>query len=130
MNTEAQTRLAEARAMLAEATSLNDSGQHGAALKQAYHASEHVAVAYLAAVIGQSLPPSDSGYDLFAETIRVPSLHPEFLQEIREVVGDVCTLREAYHPALLEETLPADTQEMIDRVAALLELVEQITENC
>ena len=129
MNTEAQTRLAEAHAMLTEAMRLNDNAQHGAGLKKAFHASEYVAVVYLAAVIGQSLPPSDSGYDLFTKTIRAPSHHPEFLQEIKEIVGDVCILREAYHPALLEETTSRDTQEMIDRVAALLELVERIARN-
>lgn len=127
MNTEAQTRLAEAGAMLAEAQCLNDSGHHGAALKQAYHASEYVAVAYLVAVTGQSLPPNEAAYSLFADTIREPSHHPALLQEIKEAVGKVCALREAYEPALLDETAHRDARQMIDHVAEILQLAEN---NC
>lgn len=130
MSTEAQSKLNEAHALLAEAKRLNDSGQHGVALKEAFQASEHVAVAYLSAATGRSLPPNAPNYDLFVGTIREPNRHPALLQEIREVVGDVSILREAYHPALLDEASPQDTQQMIDHVTALLELVQQIAGNC
>lgn len=112
--------------MLVEAQRLNDSGRHGAALKQAYHASEYVAADYLSAVTGQSLPPNDAVYDLFAETIRNPSRHPALLQEIGEAVGKVCALREAYEPALLDETTPKDAVQMIDCVRRLLELINKL----
>lgn len=125
MNTEAQTRLAEARAILAEATRLNDSGQHGAALKQAYHASEYVAVAYLSAVTGQSLPPSDAAFEQFSETIQEPKRHPDLLSKIEDVVGDVYILREAYEPALLNETTDKDTRQMIGHVVRLLEFTSE-----
>jgi hypothetical protein len=82
--------------MLAEALRLNDAECHGAALKQVYHASEYVATAYLFAVIGQSLSPNDAAYDLFTDTIRDSSHHPALIQGIRETVGKVCALREAY----------------------------------
>lgn len=130
MNTEAQSKLTEASAMLAEAKRLNDSGKHGAALKEAFHASEYVAVAYLSAATSRSLPPNAPNYDLFAGTIREPNRHPALLQEIREVVGDVCVLREAYHPALLDEASPQDTQQMIDHVEGLMELVRECAQIC
>ncbi|MBV8648451.1 hypothetical protein [Paludibacterium sp.] len=124
MNDECQTLLAEVREMLAGADKLNETGQHGAAMEQAYHASEHVAAAYLLATTGRRMPSNDSTYDLFAKTIREPNRHPAALQTIREVVGDVCALREIYEPALLAETSPKDAQQMIDCVAALAGLVE------
>ena len=74
------------------------------------------------------MPPNAPNYDLFARTIREPNRHPALLQEIREIVGDVCVLREAYHPALLDEASLQDAQQLIDHVTALLELVEQIAD--
>ena len=129
MNEESQTRLTEALSLLAEATRLNDNGQHGAALKQAYHATEHMAVAYLSTIAGQSLPPNDAAFDLFSETIQEPNRHPDLLPRIEDVVGDVYVLREAYEPALLDETTPKDAQQMIAHATKLQELVEQITGN-
>ena len=124
MNNECQNLLAEARALLAEAKGLNENGQHGAALEQAYHVSEGVAATYLLATSGQRLPPNDATYDLFAKTIREPNRHPASLQTIREIVGDVCALREAYEPALLDETTAQAAQQMIDHVTGLLKLVK------
>jgi len=92
--------------MLVEAKSLNETGRHGAAMKQAYQASEHVAAAYLLATTGQHLPPNDTTYDLFAKTIREPARHPDMLRKIKETVGKVSALREAYEPVLLDETTP------------------------
>lgn len=129
MNTEAQTRLTEVRAMLAEAQRLNDNGQHGEALKQAYRASEYVAVAYLAAVTGQSLPPNDAAFEQFSETIQEPERNPDLLSKIEDVVGDAYVLREAYEPAILDETSSKDAKQMIDHVEALADLVKEVTEN-
>jgi hypothetical protein len=126
MSEESQTKLAEAHAMLAEAARLNDNGEHGEALKQAYHTSEQIAVVYLSTMTGQSLPSNDTNYDLFAETIREPHRHPALVQKVGEVVGKVCALREAYEPALLDETSLKDAQQMIGHVAALAELVDEI----
>jgi hypothetical protein len=126
MNSECQTLLAQARTMLAEAKSLNENSRHGAAMKRAYDASENIAAAYLSAVIGQCLPPNDATYDLFAKTIREPSRHPASLQKIKEVVGDVCALREAYEPVLLNETISKDAEQMIGCVYGLLELIGEL----
>lgn len=126
MNTEAQTRLAEARAMLEESQRLNDSGQHGAAMKEAYLASEYVADAYLAAVTGQSLPPNDASFEQFSETIQEPERHPDLLSKIEDVIGDVYILREAYEPALLDETTDKDARQMIGHVVRLLEFTSEI----
>lgn len=125
MNSECQTLLAEVSAMLAMAKRLNESGQHGAAMKKAYHATEHVAAAYLLVTTEQRLPPSDSTYHLFAKTIREPDRHPEKLQKIREVVGDISALREAYEPSLLDEITSKDAKQMIERMTTLEKLVEQ-----
>lgn len=129
MNTEVQSRLAEARAMLAEAKRLNDSGQHGTALKKAFHASEYVAATYLSAAIGQSLPPNAATFELFSETIHKPERHPTFLPRIEDVVGDVYVLREAYEPALLDKTTANDAQQMIGYVARMVELVESVADH-
>jgi hypothetical protein len=130
MNKESQTRLADIHTMLTEATRLNENGQHGAALKQAYRASEHLAAAYLLKVTGQSLPPNDTTFELFYETIQEPERHPNLLPRIEDVVGDVYVLREAYEPAILNETSSKDAQQMIGHVIALLVLVDQIIEHC
>lgn len=126
MNDECQNILANARSMLAEAIGLNEIGQHGAAMKQANHASEHVAAAYLLAATDQRMPPNDATYDLFAKTIREPTRHPDMLQKVKETVGKVSALREAYEPALLDETTPQDAQQMIDHVTKLSELVRDV----
>lgn len=91
------------RTMLAEAMRLNAAGQHGAALKQAYHASEYVAVAYLSAVTEQPLQSGPAAFEQFSETIQEPGRHPDLLSSVEDVVSDVCVLREAHHPALLDE---------------------------
>jgi uncharacterized protein (UPF0332 family) len=122
MNNECQSLLAEARAMLDKAKGLNENGQSGAAMKQAYHASEQVAAAYLLAAKGQSSPPDDATYDLFVATIRESTRHQDMQRRIREAVGKVSALREAYEPALLDETTPQDVRQMIDCVAAIAEL--------
>lgn len=127
MNNECQTLLTEARAMLAEAKSLNENGQHGVAIKQAYHASEHVAVAYLLDTTGQCMPQNDATYDLFAKTIREPARHPDMLHKIKETVGKVSALREAYEPALLDETTLQDAQQMIDHVVTLVKLIGELS---
>lgn len=119
--------LAEANAMLDAAKSLNESGQHGAAMEKAYYASGYVAAAYLLAVNGQCMPPNDSAYDLFAKTIREPNRHPHGLQKIKETVGKVSALREVYEPALLGETASEDARQMLDCVAAMEKLVQEIT---
>ena len=126
MNKESQTQLADVRAMLEKATRLNDVGQHGTALKQAYHAAEHVAAAYLFKITGKSLPPNDATFELFYETIQEPERHPELLLRIEDVVGDVYVLREAYEPALLDETTQEDARQMIDNVLSFSTLVEKI----
>jgi len=122
MNNECQSLLAEAHAMLAKAKCLNENGQSGAAMKQAYHASEQVAAAYLLAAKGQNLPPNDGTYGLFVETIRESTRHQDMRQRIREAVGKVSALRDAYEPTLLDETTPQDARQMIDCVAAMAEL--------
>lgn len=119
--------LAEASAMIDVAKSLNESGQHGAAMEKAYHASKYVAAAYLSAVTGQCIPPNDSAYDLFAKTIREPNRHPNRLQKIKETVGKVSALREVYEPAMLGETTFQDAAQMIDCSAAMEKLVQEIT---
>ncbi len=123
MNDKCQSRLAEASKMLAEAKSLNASGQHGASMKMAYEASEYVASGYMAGISGQSLVPNDANYDLFAKAIRDSDRHPALLERIREVVSCVSVLREAYEPALLEETTSEDAQQMIGCVASLQKMV-------
>lgn len=129
MKSESRNLLADACAMLEEAKRLNNSGQHGAAMKLAYEASEFMAAAYLSNAAGENLPPSDATYERFAKTIREPSRHPELTTEIRGLVGDVSALREIYEPALLDETTSKDAQQMIDRVEALAELVREIAGN-
>lgn len=126
MNDECQSRFAEARKMLAKAESLNTSGQHGAALKLAYEASEYVASGYLTSVTGRTVVPSDAAYDLFAKAIRGAEYHPALPPEKRGIVGDVCVLREAYEPALLDETTAKDAQQMIGHVVGLLDLVKSV----
>ncbi len=126
MNTETQNRLAEASTMLEEAQRLNTNGQHGAAMKLSYEASEFIAAAYLSSAVGENLPPSDATYERFAKTIREPSRHPELTTEIRGLVGDVSALREIYEPALLDETTDKDVRQMIDCVANLAELVGEV----
>jgi hypothetical protein len=128
MNNESQTRFAEASKMLAEALNLNASGKHGAAMNLAFEASEFTAAGYLSGVACQSLPPNDATYDLFAETIREPSRHPESALRIREIIGKVNALREAFEPSLLNETTPQDAQQMIDHVETLLELSREMAE--
>jgi len=123
MDNEFQTLLTEARALLAEAKTSNENGQHGEAMKTACHASEQIASAYLLLATGQHMPQNDTTYDLFAKTIREPNRHPASLQAIKQVVGDVCALREIYEPALLDETTHKDAKQMIDCVSALIELV-------
>jgi hypothetical protein len=130
MKEKPQTQLAVVRAILKEATRLNDNGQHGAALKQAHQASEHVAVAYLSVITGQLLPPNDTTFELFYETIQEPKRHTNLLTRIEDVIGDVYVLREAYEPATLNETLPQDAEQMIDRVTALFVLVDKIVGHC
>jgi uncharacterized protein (UPF0332 family) len=129
MNNECQNILANTRSMLAEAKRLNENGRHGMAMKQAYHASEHVAAAYLLDATGQRVSQNDAAYDLFAKTIRESARHPDILQKIRETVGKVSALREAYEPALLDETTSQDAQQMIDCVAKLFDPVRQIVGN-
>lgn len=124
MNKEYQTLLAEVSAMLAKAKELNENGQYGEALKQAYHASECVAVAYLLATTEKHLPPNAATFETFSETIQEPNRHPDFKTKIEDVVGDVYVLREAYEPALMDETSSKDAQQMIDYVVALVNLVE------
>ena len=76
----------------------------------------------------QPLPANDGIYDLFAKTIREPGRHTALLTRIRGVVDDVCALREAYEPTLLQETTYADAQQMIDSVTELQVLVREIVE--
>ncbi|MEJ0062754.1 MAG: hypothetical protein WDO70_06015 [Alphaproteobacteria bacterium] len=129
MNDEFRARLAEATKMLADAKSLNAIGKHGAAMKLAYEVSEYAAAAYLSGVTGQNLWPNDATYDLFAKTIQEPNRHPSLLPEDISTISAICVLREAYEPALLDETTPQDAQQMIDHVAALAELVAKIAKN-
>lgn len=127
MNDECQSRLAKARKMLAEAQSLNTEGEHSAAMKLAYEASEFIAAGYLSNATGNNLPPSDATYEQFAKTIREPNRHPALINKIRGLVGDVSALREIYEPALLSETTAKDAQQMAICVNMLLEeLVGQI----
>ena len=126
MNNECQTHLAEARKLLEEAQNLNASGQHGSAMKLAYEASEYVAAGYLTSVTGRTVVPSDAVYDLFAKAVREAEYHPPLPPEKRGVVGDVCILREAYEPALLDEATVKDAQQMIEHVTGLLEFVESL----
>jgi hypothetical protein len=126
MNTVTQNRLAEAISMLDEAQCLNANGQHGAAMKLSYEASEFIAAAYLSSAVGENLAPSDATYERFAKTIRQPSRHPALIAEIRGLVGDVYALREIYEPALLDETAVKDVQQMIDCVTSLAELIGEI----
>lgn len=124
MNKEYQALLAEVSAMLAKAKELNENGQYGKALKQAYHASECVAVAHLLATAGKRLPPNDATFETFSDTIQETNRHPDFKTRIEDVVRDVYVLREAYEPALMDEISSKDAQQMIDYVAALVNLVE------
>lgn len=126
MNKEYQTLLAEVSAMLVKAKDLNENGQYGEALKLAHYASECVAVAYLLATTGKRLPPNDATFETFSDTIQETNRHPDFKSKIEDVVGDVYVLREAYEPALLDETTLKDAQQMIDHVAALVELAEAV----
>ncbi len=84
-----------------------------------------MAVAYLLAAKGQSSPPDDATCDLFVETIRESTRHQDMQRRIREAVGKVSALREAYEPALLDETTPQDARQMIDCVAAIAELARE-----
>jgi len=118
--------MAEVSTMLAEATRLNASGQHGGAMKLAYEASEQLAAAYLFNAIGQILPPNDATYDLFAKTIRATNCHAALRVEISGLVGDVSALREIYEPALLDDTTSEEATQMIERVALVTELVRSI----
>ncbi len=126
MNAVTQNRLAEASSMLEEAKRLNANGQHGAAMKLAYAASEFVAAGYLSNAVGENLPPSDATYERFAKTIREPTRHPALAAEIIGLVGDVSALREIYEPALLDETTDKDARQMTDCVKALAALVKRI----
>lgn len=126
MNNECRTMLDKAQAMLTDAKSLDESGQHGDAMKQAYHAAEYVAAVYLSAVKSQSFTPNEATYNLFAKTIREPNRHPEKLQSIKEVVGDLSALREIYEPALLDETTPQDARQMVGHMDTMLELVSKL----
>lgn len=128
MNNECQTPFTEARRMLADARNLNANGKHGAAIKLAFEASEFTASGYLSGVAGQSLPPNDATYDLFAETIRETSRHPDTALKIREIISKVSALREAYEPSLLDETTTQDARQMIDHVEALLEFSREMVE--
>lgn len=129
MKPETRNLLAASSTMLDGANRLNAAGQHGAAMKLAYEASEFMAAAYLSSAVGENLPPSDATYERFAKTIREPSRHPELATEIRGLVGDVSALREIYEPALLDETTDRDAQQMIDHVAKLEELVRVFVKN-
>jgi len=126
MNEKHRTLFAEISAMLIKAKGLNENGQHDEALKQAYQASEYVAAAYLIETTGQNLLPNDTTFDIFAKMMREPNRHPALLQKIKEIVGDACALREAYEPALLDETTAQDARQMIDRIVALSKLVGEI----
>jgi hypothetical protein len=95
-------------------------------MKQSYEASELIAASYLTSVTGRTVVPSDSNFDLFAQTIREAKYHPPLPPEKRGIVGDVCVLREAYEPTLLDETTHKDAQQMIVCVTALMELVAEI----
>lgn len=127
MNNECQSRLAEAVKMLTKARSLNASGQHGSAMKLAYEASEYVASGYMVGVTDKQFPPCDVTYDLFAKAIRGTENSSVLPPEKRGIVGDVCVLREAYEPALLDETTDKDAQQMIGCVNMLLELVSKFS---
>jgi hypothetical protein len=126
MNKAAQPQLADVKLLLDEATRQNSNGQHGAALKQAYHACEHVASAYLFKITGKSWPPDDVTFELFYETIQEPGRHPDLLLKIEDVVGDVFVLREAYEPAILNEASAQDAQQMITHVGALNKLIGEL----
>lgn len=128
MSADGGGHMTEAKSMLEQAASLTASGQHGAAMKLAYEASEHIAVAYLSGTTGQNLPPCDATYDLFDNLMREdrPTRHAVLPPEQRAIVGSVSVLREIYEPTLLHETTAADAQQMIEHVARLLELVKAL----
>jgi HEPN domain-containing protein len=123
---QANAMLQQANAALKQAASLTATGQYGAAMKLAYAASELIAAAYLANFTDQQLAASDKAYLVFAKLIQDSKEHDEFLPRIWDIVGDVTILREAYEPALLDETTTQDAQQMIEHVAALLELVADL----
>lgn len=128
MNNDCQSRLAEASKMLTEAQNLNANVKHGSAMKLAYEASEYIASGYLAGVTGNSLPPCDATYDVFANTIRAQNYDPALMVRIGELVGKVSALREIYEPALLDETTAKDAQQTVDWVIALHKLVGMIVQ--
>src|ERR1700681_2062607 len=125
MNAEARVRLNEAQKMLVDANALNETGKPSVAIENAYNASEHIAWAYLYEVGKQRpLAQYEDVYERFSKTVREIKRHAAFFQRIREVVGDVAVLREAYEPALLDETTIKDAQQMIGHVDALRSLIE------
>jgi hypothetical protein len=126
MNDECQSQLAEAKKMLGEAQSQNASGQHGAAMKLSYEASELIAASYLTSVTGRTVVPSDSNFDLFVKTIQDTNNHSLIADKIGGIVSSVCVLREAYEPTLLDETTHKDAQQFIDCTIALTMLVVEI----
>lgn len=126
MNSECQSRLAEAKKILAEAQSLNAEGQCGAAIKLAYEASEFIAAGYLSDATGNGLPLSDATYERFAKAIRTQAYNPAVLAKVKEAVSKVSTLREIYEPTLLDETTSNDARQFIDCVTKLEVLVEEI----
>lgn len=129
MSAAGRDYMTEAKSMLEQAASFTASGQHGAAMKLAYEACEHIAAAYLSGKTGQSLQPSDTTYNLFDMLMRedTPVCHAVLPPEQRGIVGSVSVLREIYEPALLKETTTSDARQMIEHVGGLFDLVEKIT---
>ena len=112
--------------MLTDAVALNNAGKHSETFTLAYNASDKIAMAYLLGVTGRQYPEGWDTYELFDATLREPERHPAFLQQIREIAGDVYVLRETYAPSLSDETTKEDAQLMIDRVSELGDLMEKI----
>jgi hypothetical protein len=81
---------------------------------------------YLKEIDGQDLPVNDNTYYLFSRAIQQNDRHPEFRDEITNVVRVVFVLHEAYEPNLLAETTTKDAQQMIDHVSALGKVIEGI----
>jgi HEPN domain-containing protein len=122
---EASELMLSINKMLAEASKLNTAGKYSEAFTLAYKASDKIAVAYLLRATGQKHNEGWDTYDLFDATLREPARHPELLQQIREIAGDAYVLRETYEPALIDEITLKDALQMINCVAALIDLVEK-----